>query len=156
VKAHTSIVFDASSPSDAVAIVSGWTLSSGAKLTLSVGEELPSPPVYRDVPIVSDPIVVGDDGRVDIDVSVRRIDSINPSQGPEQGGTEITIHGLGFTNIGGVRFEGSSGPQWAASFEVLNDYTLRCPTPPGTGVVDVIVFNGDPGDAKLPGGFTYV
>jgi hypothetical protein len=85
----------------------------------------------------------------------RRIDSVNPNTGPEAGGTEITLTGGGFTNIGGVRFEGPSGTQWAYSFEVIDDQTMTCPTPPGTGTVNVIAFNGDPGDATLEGGFTY-
>jgi hypothetical protein len=85
----------------------------------------------------------------------RRIDSITPNVGPKAGGTTITLSGSGFTNIGGVRFEGSSGTAWAYSFEVIDDQHMTCPTPPGTGTVDVIAFDGDPGDAILAGGFTY-
>jgi hypothetical protein len=89
------------------------------------------------------------------DETGRRLDSVDPATGPEAGETEITLSGAGFTGIGGVRFEGPSGTAWAASFDVLDDQTMTCPTPPGTGVVDVIAFDGDPGDAVLPGGFTY-
>jgi hypothetical protein len=87
--------------------------------------------------------------------SGRHIASVNPNTGPEAGGTEITLSGGGFTNIGGVRFEGGGNTGWAPSFEVIDDSTMTCLTPTGTGVVDVIAFNGDPGDAVLQGGFTY-
>jgi hypothetical protein len=87
--------------------------------------------------------------------SGRHIASVNPNTGPEAGGTEITLSGGGFTNIGGVRFEGGGNTGWAPSFEVIDDNTMTCLTPTGTGVVDVIAFNGDPGDATLAGGFTY-
>jgi hypothetical protein len=86
----------------------------------------------------------------------RRLDSVDPPEGPAAGGTEITLTGMGFTNIGGVRFEGDGATGWAASFEVLDDTTMTCPTPAmPAGVVDVIAFDGDPGDAILTGGFTF-
>jgi hypothetical protein len=87
--------------------------------------------------------------------SGRHIASVDPNTGPEAGGTEITLSGGGFTNIGGVRFEGGGNTGWAPSFEVIDDSTMTCLTPTGAGVVDVIAFNGDPGDATLAGGFTY-
>lgn len=88
----------------------------------------------------------------------RTLESVEPNEGPAAGGTEITLHGTGFTNIGGVRFEGEHQQTgWAWSFEVVDDNTITCPTPPmAAGVVDVVAFNGDPGDAVLEGGFTYV
>ena len=88
--------------------------------------------------------------------AVRRLDSVEPTEGPAAGGTEITLTGVGFTNIGGVRFEGGGQQGWAWSYEVVDDNTITCPTPPmPAGVVDVIAFDGDPGDAVLSGGFTY-
>lgn len=83
----------------------------------------------------------------------RRIDWIDPYAGAA--GTVITLHGAGFTGIGGVRFEGDSGTAWAASFEIVDDATMTCPVPPGTGTVTVVAFDGDLGDAILPDGFMY-
>jgi hypothetical protein len=86
----------------------------------------------------------------------RALDSVTPSEGPAAGGTEITLHGSGFTNIGGVRFEGVGQMGWAWSFEVIDDETITCPTPPmPAGVVTVVAFDGDPGDAVLEDGFTF-
>jgi hypothetical protein len=86
----------------------------------------------------------------------RALDSVSPSEGPAAGGTEITLRGSGFTNIGGVRFEGVGQTGWAWSFTVVDDETITCPTPPmPVGTVDVIAFDGDPGDAVLENGFTY-
>jgi hypothetical protein len=89
-------------------------------------------------------------------ITTRRLDSVDPTEGPAAGGTQITLHGAGFTNIGGVRFEGGGNTGWAASFTVVDDATMTCPTPTmPAGVVDVIAFDGDPGDATLPAGFTF-
>ena len=88
--------------------------------------------------------------------SSRHLDSVEPNEGPVAGGTEVTLTGVGFTNIGGVRFEGSNQTGWAWSFEVVDDNTITCPTPPmPAGVVTVVAFDGDPGDAVLENGFTY-
>lgn len=86
--------------------------------------------------------------------AARYLASVSPATGPEAGGTELTLTGGGLTGIGGVRFEGAT-TEWAASFVVVDDNTVTCPTPPGTGLVDVIAFNGDPGDAALAAAFTY-
>lgn len=86
----------------------------------------------------------------------RRLDLVEPSEGPAAGGTMITLHGSGFTNIGGVRFEAGSQTGWAWSFNVEDDSTITCPVPPmPKGPADVIAFNGDPGDAVLKDGFTF-
>jgi hypothetical protein len=88
---------------------------------------------------------------------VRRLDSVEPTEGPAAGGTAITLTGLGFTNIGGVRFEGSGFTTWADAFTVVDDKTITCNTPTSpAGTVDVVAFDGDPGNAVLTDGFTFV
>ena len=62
----------------------------------------------------------------------RRIDSVDPVEGPAAGGIELTLHGAGFTNIGGVRFERGSEQGWAWSFTVIDDATMTATAPPMT------------------------
>ena len=87
---------------------------------------------------------------------VRRLESVEPDTGPAAGGTEITLTGIGFTNIGGVRFEGGGFTTWADAFIVVDDKTITCNTPQTpAGTVDVVAFDGDPGNATLANGFTF-
>jgi hypothetical protein len=87
----------------------------------------------------------------------RTLTLVNPPEGPAAGGITITLHGTGFTNIGGVRFEGVGQTGWADAFEVVDDQTMTCTTPQmPAGTVDVVAFDGDPGDAVLENGFTFV
>jgi hypothetical protein len=87
----------------------------------------------------------------------RTLTLVNPGEGPVAGGITITLHGTGLTGIGGVRFERGTQTGWADAFEVIDDQTMTCTTPQmSAGPVDVIAFDGDPGDAVLANGFTYI
>jgi YVTN family beta-propeller protein len=67
--------------------------------------------------------------------SLPLITSINPSSGPESGGTAVTITGANFTGTTQVLFGGIP----ATSFVVNSDSSITAISPPGTGIVDVRV-----------------
>jgi alpha-tubulin suppressor-like RCC1 family protein len=60
--------------------------------------------------------------------------SVAPNQGPESGGTSVTITGVHFTQATAVDFGSSS-----ASFTVDSDSSITAVSPPGIGTVDVTV-----------------
>ncbi len=77
--------------------------------------------------------------------------SLTPEQGPETGGTEVTITGEGFTGATGVTFDGLDG----TDFTVVDDNTITVTTPAHEpGPVDVVVL-GEGGDSA-PLTFTYL
>lgn len=78
------------------------------------------------------------------------ITSLAPTQGPETGGTTVTISGSGFTNATAVTFGGVPG----GSFTVQNDSTITVTTPVhAPGAVDVVV--DSPYGNSSPGSFTF-
>ncbi len=61
---------------------------------------------------------------------------ITPAQGPQAGGTTVTITGTGFTGATGVTFGGTPG----STFTVVNDTTITVTTPAhAPGAVNVVV-----------------
>ena len=62
------------------------------------------------------------------------VTSINPNQGPQSGGTSVTINGVNFAGATGVKF--GSVP---AAFTVISGSQITAILPLGTGVVDVTV-----------------
>lgn len=77
--------------------------------------------------------------------------SLTPEQGPETGGTEVTITGEGFTGATGVTFDGLDG----TDFTVVDDNTITVTTPPhAPGVVEVVVTD-ESGDSE-PLDFEYL
>jgi hypothetical protein len=78
------------------------------------------------------------------------IGTVAPDEGPESGGTGVTITGTNLTSTDSVTFGGTPAP-----FSVVNDTTVSAVTPPGTGTVDVVVTNPS-GTATALGAFTYV
>ncbi|MGA0568172.1 IPT/TIG domain-containing protein [Rathayibacter sp. KR2-224] len=84
---------------------------------------------------------------------VTRIDSLNPSSGPETGGLTVTITGQCFTGASEVLFGGTAG----TGLVVNSDSQLTVVSPPGTGTVDVTVVGaGTCGSATDNAAFTYV
>lgn len=77
----------------------------------------------------------------------------DPEEGPQAGGTPVTLTGTNFSFTGdtSVRF----GSRFATHVNVLSPTTVTCRTPNGTGVVDVLVTNGY-GTGTLEDGFRYV
>jgi alpha-tubulin suppressor-like RCC1 family protein len=63
------------------------------------------------------------------------VTGLNPSSGPQPGGTSVTITGANFTGATAVRFGASA----AASFTVESPTSITAVSPPGSGAVDVTV-----------------
>ena len=78
------------------------------------------------------------------------ITAVTPGNGPETGGTPVTITGSGFTGATGVTFGGTAG----TNVVVVDDSTITV-TSPGhaPGAVDVVVTTE--AGASQPGAFTY-
>ncbi|MDS1137542.1 beta strand repeat-containing protein, partial [Nitratireductor indicus] len=88
---------------------------------------------------------------VNDDLAGPSITSISPNNGPEAGGTSVTITGTNFTGATAVTFGGTA----AASFTVNSSTTISAVTPAGTaGAVDVAVTTAGGTDTET-GGFTY-
>ena len=89
------------------------------------------------------------------------VSSIAPSNGSAGGGTPVTITGTGFLNgvetVTNVYFGLNDGPGdgTATSVVVVNDTTITCVTPSGTGLVDVSVEFNNSVDFTLASAFTY-
>lgn len=80
------------------------------------------------------------------------IESISPNEGPETGGTTITITGTNFKEGATVTIGGNS----AKSVTVASKTQITAVTPPGkVGPADVVVTNPNQLSATLSGGFTY-
>jgi hypothetical protein len=77
--------------------------------------------------------------------------TLDPAQGPETGGTPVTIEGSGFTNATGVTFDGLAG----TDFEVEDDGTITVTSPAhAPGPVAVVV--QDPSGNSPAATFTYL
>ncbi|EKF18646.1 Calx-beta domain-containing protein [Nitratireductor pacificus] len=88
---------------------------------------------------------------VNDDLAGPSVTSISPNNGPEAGGTSVTITGTNFTGATAVTFGGAA----AASFTVNSGTTISAVTPAGTaGAVDVAVTTPGGTDTET-GGFTY-
>jgi hypothetical protein len=75
-------------------------------------------------------------------LDVPSITSLDPAEGPEDGGTVVTIIGEGFTGATGVTFDGDEG----TDFVVVSDTEIEVTTPahaPATVPVVVLHPNGD-------------
>jgi hypothetical protein len=80
------------------------------------------------------------------------IDSIQPTTGPQAGGTGVTIRGSGFIGSTGVTFGGTA----ATGFLVNADATITCVSPAhAAGAVPVVVLNPR-GNATAAEQYTYV
>jgi hypothetical protein len=102
--------------------------------------------------VVADPLRNSDPGTFTY-TPVTAIDGVNPGEGPEDGGTTVTITGQCFTGATGVLF----GTTPATSFTVVSDTEITAVSPAGLGTVDVTVTGAQGcGNATDPGGFTYV
>ncbi|MBC7724914.1 MAG: IPT/TIG domain-containing protein [Burkholderiaceae bacterium] len=78
------------------------------------------------------------------------ITSITPDNGPDYGGTVVTIIGSGFTGSTGATFGGSPG----TGFTVVSDTVITVTAPPhAAGPVDVAIVKL--GGESLPEAFTY-
>jgi hypothetical protein len=80
--------------------------------------------------------------------------ALSPNQGPNTGGTAVTITGSAFVSGGslGVTFGGTA----ATSVNVVNPTTITCVTPAhAIGLVDVVLTNGDGQQTTAFNAYTY-
>lgn len=80
------------------------------------------------------------------------LSSVEPGFGPEAGGTAVTVRGFGFTTAPDTLLLVGGAP--ATNVAVVNGTTLTATTPPGTGLADVRLENGN-GSDTLSGAFRY-
>ncbi len=78
------------------------------------------------------------------------ITTINPSKGPSAGGTTVTVTGSNFKSGAIVTFGSKQ-----ASTTFVDSSNLVAVSPPGTGVVDIVVTNPDGQVGRLSNSFTY-
>jgi hypothetical protein len=84
-------------------------------------------------------------------VALPTLASIDPNNGPANGGTTVTLTGSNFNSGATVAFDGIS-----ASATFINNKSITAVTPPhAAGAVDVVVKNPDGTAAKLKSAFTY-
>uniref|UniRef100_UPI000A470A2F beta strand repeat-containing protein n=1 Tax=Nocardia shimofusensis TaxID=228596 RepID=UPI000A470A2F len=76
--------------------------------------------------------------------------ALDPTSGPESGGTTVTLTGVGFTGATAVSFGGTP----ATSFTVVSDTEITATAPAGTGVEQVTVTTVGGTSGGVP--FTYV
>jgi len=79
------------------------------------------------------------------------VTTVNPTSGPEAGGTEVTIGGAGLEGVTGVSFGGNAGTELA----VNSDTELTVNTPAGKGEVP-IVLTADGSNTTASNTFTYI
>jgi alpha-tubulin suppressor-like RCC1 family protein len=81
------------------------------------------------------------------------VTGVEPSAGPEAGGTTVTVAGIGFEEVSAVKF----GTAAATRVEVISANSLRATAPVGVGSVDITVAtpNGTSA-AGAPDRFMYV
>ncbi|MEQ8175518.1 MAG: InlB B-repeat-containing protein [Syntrophomonadaceae bacterium] len=84
--------------------------------------------------------------------TIPAVSGISPNNGPEAGGTSVTITGTSFTGASSVKFGSNDG----TNLIVVSDTSITVTSPAGTGQVDVTVTT--PGGTSAPGPgdmFTY-
>jgi hypothetical protein len=90
------------------------------------------------------------DGFTYVAATAPTITGMVPDNGPETGGTDVTITGVGFTGATGVTFDGIS----ATNVVVVNSTTITATSPAhAPGIVGVVVQH--PGGNSGPFDFTY-
>jgi hypothetical protein len=83
---------------------------------------------------------------------VPTVTGLTVNTGPPSGGTAVTVMGSGFTPSSGVTFGGTA----AGALTFLSPQALAVVSPPGTGLVDVIVETAGVGSARsAPDQFFY-
>jgi hypothetical protein len=90
-----------------------------------------------------------------VEAAAPTVGAVDPSTGPQAGGTAVTVTGSGFALGAAVTFGGgqATGVQVAADG---NSLTAQTPAAGAPGAVDVAVANPRGKQGSLAGGFTYV
>jgi len=95
----------------------------------------------------------GDASRKDsLTAPAPKISSLDPTEGPATGGTQVTITGTGFVAAAKVFF----GTNPATNVKLVSDTKLTADTPAGEGVVDVTLTNADDQKASASKAYTYL
>jgi len=68
------------------------------------------------------------------------VSGVQPTAGPAAGGTPVTITGAGFS---GAFTDIMFGSVHQPTYTIVNDNVITTTAPPGSGVVNVVVFGGD-------------
>jgi LPXTG-motif cell wall-anchored protein len=84
-------------------------------------------------------------------LNVPTVTGIDPTQGPEDGGTVVTITGEGFTGATAVTFDGIDG----TDFTVVSDTEIQVTTPPHAPATVPVIVEHPVADADA-GEFTYL
>ncbi len=79
------------------------------------------------------------------------VTDVSPGNGPESGGTSVTVTGTNFMNGASVKFGGG----FASAVVVVSTTEITCNTPSGSGTVDVVVRNADGDSDTLSSAFSY-
>ena len=74
------------------------------------------------------------------------VTGVSPNEGPETGGTSVTITGTNLSAVNSVKF----GSTNAASFTVNSSTSITATAPAGSGTVDVTVSTSSNGSAVVP------
>ncbi|HWD55716.1 MAG TPA: choice-of-anchor P family protein [Acidimicrobiales bacterium] len=107
-------------------------------------------------PLGTSPAVVQDEFTYELAPTIASVNGIVPNEGPEAGGTPVTITGTNFVALDGttaVHF----GTALATNVVVVSTTEITAVSPPGTGVVDVTVSDaGGVSNNNPPVTFTYI
>jgi hypothetical protein len=90
---------------------------------------------------------------VSVTVAPPTVALVTPASGPVEGGTTVTISGLGFQTHAAVAFGPDAAP---VAFISASNLTVIAPGSSTVGLVDVAITNADGQTAVLTNGFLYV
>jgi len=128
-----------------------FTVVSDNEITVTSPAGTGAVPLVVTAPDATDNIVSDGDFTY-VPAGVTTIVTFSPDNGPEAGGTVVTITGAGFTGTTGVAF----GDTPAEDFTVNSDNEITATAPAGTGSVPVVLTGAPTGDASSADEFTYV
>jgi alpha-tubulin suppressor-like RCC1 family protein len=121
--------------SDGTAMAWGWN-DNGQIGNGTIGEDQPAP---TPVTTLSGATMISGGAYYSLAYSPPppTVTAVVPAEGPQAGGTSVTISGTEFTGASAVKF----GESEAASFKVISDTSITATSPAGSETVDVTVTN---------------
>jgi hypothetical protein len=81
-------------------------------------------------------------------VAVPRIYSLSPSKGPTDGGTVVTVKGIGFTGVSGVWFWNDVGSTPATTYKFISDTEITVTTPQNRDGYAWVVLHSTGGESE--------
>jgi hypothetical protein len=79
------------------------------------------------------------------------VTGVSPSDGIDNGGDQVVIHGSGFTAVDGVDFDGAACTTWA----IIDDNTITCTTPFHPAGDAVVTVTKGAASASLTAGYRF-